>query len=97
MVPERAVSEEGVVQNHEGCRNNDPHKAHVFGVPVAQKRVHFLQFDVPHPPMVLDRIPGNADGSIGVNLVGYNSGMAGSGYNSGKAGVFSAFIFEFLS
>ena len=70
-----------------------PHKTHVLGVPVAQKRVHFLQFDVPHPPMVLDRIPGNADGSIGVNLGGYNSGMAG--YNSGKAGVFSTCIFEF--
>ena len=74
-----------------------PHKTHILGVPVAQKRVHFLQFDVSHLPMVIDRIPGNAGSSIGVNLVGYNSGMAGSGYNSGKAGVFSAFIFEFLS
>ena len=93
MVPERAVSEEGVVQSHEGCNNNDPHKTHVLGVPVAQTRVHFLQFDVPHLPMVLDRIPGNADGSIGVNLVGYNSGMAGSGYNSGMCGIISAGLF----
>ena len=67
------------------------------GEPVAQKRVHLLKFGGSHLPLVLDHIPGNADGSIGVNLVGYNSGMAGSGYNSGKAGVFSAFIFEFLS
>ena len=94
MVPECAVSEEGVVQNHEGCNNNDPHKTHVLGVPVAQKRMHFLQFDVLHLPMVLDRIPGNADGSIGVNLVGNNGGMAGSGYNSGMSGVISAGFFE---
>ena len=28
LVPERAVSEEGVGQNHERCTNNDPHKTH---------------------------------------------------------------------
>ena len=93
LVPERAASEAGVVQNHERCTNNDPHKTHVLGEPVAQKRVHLLKFGGSHLPLVLDHIPGNADGSIGVNLVGYNSGMAGSGYNSGMCGIISAGLF----